>query len=180
MEILFAWLSANWADLIKDLVLTTISVIVGYRLSVQWSRREAKEAQRAEKESLMRNIAFLINDCRCAIRDAKENIGKSLPPYRALPCSGIEHFQEHLMRYGENELFVAVSTLRSVIEQANFLMPTMAQEFVALSTDEEGRAVRLRMLNAFYAETMKRFLDIEQHCFALGAKLEVRLLQLKK
>ena len=180
MESAIAWLKSNLGGLIKDLILTTISVMVGYWLSVRWSRREAKELERAEKESLMRNIAFFMNDCRLAVRDATDNIQKKLPPYRAIPCSGIEHFQEHLMRFGENEIFVSVSTLRSVIEQINFLMPTMAQEFIASRTDQQGARTHLAVLDACYGETLKRFADIDQHCQKLGVLLECKLSSLKK
>jgi hypothetical protein len=179
MESVIAWLLANLGGLIKDLILTTISVMVGYWLSVRWSRREARELERAEKEALMRNIAFFVNDCRIAIRDATENIQKKLPPYRSVPCIGIEHFQENLMRFGENEVFVSVSTLRSVIEQVNFLMPTMAQQFVASRTDQHAAQTHLAILDACYNQTLKTFSDIELHCQKLGVLLESKLSELK-
>lgn len=180
MEQLTVWISQNLGGLIKDLLLTTISVIVGYRLSVCWSRREAAERSRAEKEALCRNIAFFVNDCRMAMRDARSNIALRLPPYRSIPCNGIEHFQEHLMLFEEHELFVAISTLRAAVEQVNFVMPSMAQQFLASRTDAQAADRHLAILSACSEEMLKRFADIEQHCERLGAMLEQKLAALKR
>ncbi len=169
------WISENWPDLLKDLVLTTVSVVIGYWLSVRWNRVQIEIGRKEEKRSLARSLALFVCDCAIAMRDARGNLLRDMPPHRSIPCYGIEYFQVELMRHEEKELVASVSTLRSSIEQANQLVPAIIQEFTAMSTDAAARAAHQPVLHAYCQETMRRYEDIQKHCEMLGAKIDAML-----
>ena len=152
-----------------------LSVVIGYVASVRWNREQIKKDRRQEKKDLFRCINFFVADCRLAMKDAEVNLTKNMPPHRSIPCAGIEYFQVQLMRHMENEMFVSLATLRSVIEQANQPVPAMIQQFTASPTDAIAPENRSSVLQLQCRETLKRYRDIRELCVEIAGRLDARL-----